>query len=724
MTQTKAELLQTRHQGDIRLGDADSSHYVGFKAPATVGTSLVWTLPAADGTANYLLKTDGSGNLGWVADSSTDSTKMPLAGGTFTGDVTFTGAAANIVFDKSDNALEFADNTKALFGTGADMWLIHDGTNSTLQSETGNLRVRTVGQFQLTKSSTENMLIAIPDGAVELYHNNVKRVETTAAGAQMPSSNYFQFNAASSNAWAIGATTGAASPTGEGTALQYHHWDNSSWSKVSFQTRDGVGVPDNKKLLLGDSSDLQIYHDGNNSKITESGTGILAIGGSAVHIEAADHGEILAKFIDDGAVELYYDNTKRAETTNTGFNVVGALTVNGAALASGLSSDAQKNTVGGTNAGNSFTGTDANDNTLIGYDAGTGITTGDKNTSLGVRANETGTTGSANTAIGYEALNKLTTGGNNVAVGNNAGFELATGGRNVAIGAQCLKESTAGTGTVAIGWQAAQENRGNYNVAIGYVALKGTGGVTGYNNVAIGLNAGTAVTSGYSNVFIGDGAGSGAQTSMLNIAIGPGAGSSLQHVGSNTFVGRNAGAGVTTGGPNLLLGWNAGQSASPSGAITTGSNIVCLGGDNVTDLYCQDTSISSSDSRDKADITNFTHGLSWINKLNPVTYRWDKRTWYNEYNEDGSLKTEVTSDGSKKRARQHIGFLAQDVLAIEQADGFASKKDDMLVVNLNEDDSAYGLKYERLVPVLVNAIKELSTEVNTLKTKVAALEAA
>ena len=54
MTQTKAELLQTRHQGDIRLGDADSTHYVGFKAPATVTSSLVWTLPAADGTANYL----------------------------------------------------------------------------------------------------------------------------------------------------------------------------------------------------------------------------------------------------------------------------------------------------------------------------------------------------------------------------------------------------------------------------------------------------------------------------------------------------------------------------------------------------------------------------------------------------------------------------------------------------------------------------------------------
>ena len=363
-------------------------------------------------------------------------------------------------------------------------------------------------------------------------------------------------------------------------------------------------------------------------------------------------------------------------------------------IAGGLSSDAQKNTVGGTNAGNSFSGTDANDNTLIGYDAGTDITTGDKNTALGVRANEGVSTGSANTAIGYEALcanGGDITGGNNVAVGNNALFECRSGGRNVAVGAQALKELTAHTGTIAIGWQACQESQANYNVGIGYEALKGTGGSsTGGNNVAIGSTAGKAVTSGDQNV----------------------------------FVGRMAGYGVTTGAHNVLLGGEAGTGNSPSGNVTTADGIFCLGDAEITALYCQDTSISSSDSRDKTDITNFTHGLSWINKLNPVTYRWDKRSWYNEYNEDGSLKTEVTRDGSKKRARQHIGFLAQDVLAIEQADGFASKKDDMLVVNLNEDDTAYGLKYERLVPVLVNAIKELSAKVETLETKVAALESA
>ena len=100
MTQTKAELLQTRHQGDIRLGDADSTHYVGFKAPATVGTSLVWTLPATDGTAGYYLKTDGSGNLGWSLDNS----GVSLSGSTNNTIATVTGAnalqgEANLTFD-------------------------------------------------------------------------------------------------------------------------------------------------------------------------------------------------------------------------------------------------------------------------------------------------------------------------------------------------------------------------------------------------------------------------------------------------------------------------------------------------------------------------------------------------------------------------------------------------------------------------------------------------
>ena len=144
--------------------------------------------------------------------------------------------------------------------------------------------------------------------------------------------------------------------------------------------------------------------------------------------------------------------------------------------------------------------------------------------------------------------------------------------------------------------------------------------------------------------------------------------------------------------------------------MTTESNRVCLGNDNITDLYCADTSISSSDQRDKTDIANFTHGLDWVNKLQPKTYVWDKRSWYGT--EENPLGT---PDGSKKKTKKHIGFLAQDVLAIEQADGFSSNADNMLTVNLTDDGNRYGLKYERMVPILVNAIKELSAKVTALE---------
>ena len=65
----------------------NGNNYVGFEAPAALGGDQIWVLPTADGSAGQLLKTDGSGNLGWATDATTDATKMPLAGGTFTGDI-------------------------------------------------------------------------------------------------------------------------------------------------------------------------------------------------------------------------------------------------------------------------------------------------------------------------------------------------------------------------------------------------------------------------------------------------------------------------------------------------------------------------------------------------------------------------------------------------------------------------------------------------------------
>ena len=205
-----------------------------------------------------------------------------------------------------------------------------------------------------------------------------------------------------------------------------------------------------------------------------------------------------------------------------------------------------------------------------------------------------------------------------------------------------------------------------------------------------------------------------------NTCVGVRAGDAVSTGDDNTAIGRDALGDCSTGSNNTCLGKSAGQAAAPSGSITTGSNIVCLGNNSLTDLYCADTSISSSDERDKTDIEAFNHGLDWITKLEPITYRWDKRAWY--VDDPNTPQDEGVPDGSKKRERLHLGFRAQNVLAVEQADGYAHKKDDMLMVNLNEDETAYGMKYERLVVVLTKAVQELSAKNDELTARITAIE--
>ena len=79
----------------------------------------------------------------------------------------------------------------------------------------------------------------------------------------------------------------------------------------------------------GDDGDLQIYHNGTHSYIKEEGTGELRLGSNnAVRITKHDS-ETLATFTVDGAVDLYYDNSKKFETTEYGVSVTGGLNVSG-----------------------------------------------------------------------------------------------------------------------------------------------------------------------------------------------------------------------------------------------------------------------------------------------------------------------------------------------------------------------------------------------------------
>ena len=99
--------------------------------------------------------------------------------------------------------------------------------------------------------------------------------------------------------------------------------------------------------------------------------------------------------------------------------------------------------------------------------------------------------------------------------------------------------------------------------------------------------------------------------------------------------------------------------------------------------------------------------------MRPVTYRWDYRSNYLEEGEQDI--TAVTRDGSKKKNKLYLGLIAQEVLEIEKADNFATSLDNELLVSSNVDSSLLGLQYTCIVPILINAIKELETRLATLE---------
>jgi hypothetical protein len=82
--------------------------------------------------------------------------------------------------------VDFNDNTKARFGTGNDLEIYHDGSHSYIKDEgTGNLTIRTNGDAINLQSGGEAMVVGNANGAVELYHNNVKKLETQSGGIEV-----------------------------------------------------------------------------------------------------------------------------------------------------------------------------------------------------------------------------------------------------------------------------------------------------------------------------------------------------------------------------------------------------------------------------------------------------------------------------------------------------------------------------------------------------------
>ena len=127
-------------QSDVRFADSDSSNYVALQAPATVASNVTFTLPAADGTANQVLKTDASGALGFtsVLLLSETTNGQTVTGGVRSNIVTLTDAT-NIAYDMDDGnnaAVTLAGNrtldnpTNITVGQSGSIFITQDGTGS------------------------------------------------------------------------------------------------------------------------------------------------------------------------------------------------------------------------------------------------------------------------------------------------------------------------------------------------------------------------------------------------------------------------------------------------------------------------------------------------------------------------------------------------------------------------------------------------------------------
>jgi hypothetical protein len=212
---------------------------------------------------------------------------------------------------------------------------------------------------------------------------------------------------------------------------------------------------------------------------------------------------------------------------------------------------------------------------------------------------------------------------------------------------------------------------------------------TGQQNIAIGHTALYDNTTGIYNVCVGT-LTLRVNTASFGTAIGHQSLTNNTTGANNTGVGYQAGFNITTGSNNVCVGNGAGTDAN--GNISTASNYVIIGNQNITNANIRVAWTVTSDIRDKNVLGDVPHGLAFVNKLNPIKYQFKKS------------REDDTPHGPVR-----YGFPAQDILSLEG--------DSPVIINV--DDPA-NLKYNDayMTAVLVNAIKELSAQVEELKTRV------
>jgi len=350
---------------------------------AAVATTVTITDNESTDESNALIFTAGGdvdgGNLGLESDGTltyNPSTGVVTAtgfAGTLTGNVTgnVSGTAATVTGAAQGNITSLGTLTSLDISgdatVGDDLSLDSDAAvlNFGANSEIKVIHAHDSGlNFKHTATADDKpFTLTLQTGETDIAADDVLGVinfqapdEATgtdailvAAGIAAVSEGDFS---ASSNATKLSFRTGASETATE---------------KMSLSSGGNLSFPDNGKVIFGAGDDLQIYHDGNNSRVEDTGTGGLRLIGSNFVSLQSSSGEDKIVATTNGAVSLYYDNSAKLATTSTGIDVTGTITADGLNLG-----DASVINVG-TIALDTIKG-DADDNTNITF-AGSDTTT-------------------------------------------------------------------------------------------------------------------------------------------------------------------------------------------------------------------------------------------------------------------------------------------------------------------------------------------------------------
>ena len=272
-----------------------------------VGLEMDGNLTYNPSTGN-LSATQLTGTLQTAAQTNVTSLGT-LTGLTISGDLTFdngTNAGKDLLWDASDNALEFSDSVFATFGDSQDMLIFHDGSHGYVRNTTGTLYIQA--------KSGENAISAVPDGATYLAYDNANKFETTNDGVSITgmttTSAGMTFNGMLKEEVNIVANKLSAGTNVDIANGMLHYYTTNETTTATPNIRFNSSYSLNNKTAVGQSITVSIIYKPNNAGYYAA----LTIDGNAF-TEEWNGGDAPSSANSDGYDVLTYNITKTASAT-------------------------------------------------------------------------------------------------------------------------------------------------------------------------------------------------------------------------------------------------------------------------------------------------------------------------------------------------------------------------------------------------------------------------